>query len=58
MNLIQKAKPHLDLITVMLAVREGMRRTVAPRLRNHFVELVLCNVEERENRWAEVINTN
>ena len=57
-NLIQKAKPHLDLITVMLAVREGMRRTVAPRLRNHFVELVLCNVEERENRWAEVINTH
>lgn len=56
-NLIQKEKPHLDQITVMLAVREGMRRTMAPRLRDHFVNLVMNNISERENQWATLIES-
>jgi hypothetical protein len=51
-DLIQAAKPHLEQITVILAVREGMRRTMAPRLREHFVELVVENIKERENQWV------
>jgi hypothetical protein len=35
-----------------------MRRTMAPRLRNHFVDLVLCNLEERENQWELIMNNN
>jgi hypothetical protein len=57
-DLIQNAKPQVDQITVILAVREGMRRTIAPRLRNHFVDLVLCNLEERENQWQLMMNNN
>jgi hypothetical protein len=57
-DLIQSAKPHVDQITVILAVREGMRRTIAPRLRNHFVDLVLCNLEERESQWQLMMNNN
>lgn len=51
-DLIQAAKPHLEQITVILAVREGMRGTVAPRLREHFVKLVEENIAERENQWT------
>jgi hypothetical protein len=57
-DLIQNARPQVDQITVILAVREGMRRTIAPRLRNHFVDLVLCNLEERENQWELMMNNN
>jgi hypothetical protein len=57
-DLIQSARPEVDQITVILAVREGMRRTMAPRLRNHFVDLVLCNLEERENQWEMIMNNN
>lgn len=57
-DLIQTARPQVDQITVILAVREGMRRTMAPRLRNHFVDLVLCNLEERENQWQLIMNNN
>jgi hypothetical protein len=57
-DLIQSARPQVDQITVILAVREGMRRTMAPRLRNHFVDLVLCNLEERENQWELIMNNN
>ena len=57
-DLIQDARPHVDQITVILAVREGMRRTIAPRLRNHFVDLVLCNLEERESQWQLMMNNN
>jgi len=51
-DLIQTAKPHLDQITVILAVREGMRRTMAPRMRGHFIDLVMENIQERESQWA------
>lgn len=57
-DLIQNARPQVDQIMVILAVREGMRRTIAPRLRNHFVDLVLCNLEERENQWELMMNNN
>jgi hypothetical protein len=57
-DLIQSARPQVDPITVILAVREGMRRTIAPRLRNHFVDLVLCNLEERQNQWELMMNNN
>lgn len=54
-NLIQRAKPHLDHLTVLLAVREGMRRTVAPRPRQHFVELVMSNIHDRELQWSNLL---
>ena len=57
-ELIQDARPQVDQITVILAVREGMRRTIAPRMRNHFVDLVLDNLEERENQWQLMMNNN
>lgn len=56
-DLIQTAKPHLEQITVILAVREGMRRTVAPRQRDHFVELVMENITEREKQWATLMES-
>jgi len=56
-DLISAAKPHLDQITVILAVREAARRTVAPRLREHFVELVLVNISEREKQWASLVES-
>lgn len=51
-DIISAAKPHLDQITVILAVREGSRRTLASRLREHFVELVMDNISEREKQWT------
>lgn len=54
-NLILKEKPHLDQLTVTLAVREGMRRTIAPRPRAHFIELVMNNITERETRWLDLL---
>ena len=56
-NMIQKHKPHLDQLTVILAVREGMRRTMAPRPRQHFIELVMNNIHERENQWSNLLQT-
>jgi hypothetical protein len=57
LDLIHGVKPHLDQITVILAVREGMRRTLAPRLREHFVQLVLDNITERENQWSNLMQS-
>ena len=56
-KMIQNDKPHLDQLTVILAVREGMRRTIAPRPRQHFIELVMNNINERENQWANLLQT-
>ena len=56
-NMILKSKPHLEQLTVILAVREGMRRTIAPRPRQHFVELVMENINERENQWLDLLQT-
>jgi hypothetical protein len=57
-NMIHREKPHLDQITVILAVREGMRRTMAPRLRQHFVELVMINISERESMWSTLLENS
>lgn len=54
-NMIQREKPHLDQLTVILAVREGMRRTMAPRPRTHFVDLVMSNIRERELQWSALM---
>lgn len=54
-EMIQTEKPHLDHLTVILAVREGMRRTIAPRPRQHFIELVMKNICEREMRWSNLL---
>src|SRR5688572_3137464 len=50
------ALPHLDLLTVMLAIRQGMRETMAPRPRQHFVKVVVNNLWEREQHLARVSN--
>jgi len=52
---IVRAEPHLDEITVMLAVRQSMRQTMAPRPRKHFVETVVTSIREREEYWAQIV---
>lgn len=56
-KMIQETKPHLDELTVILAMREGMRKTVAPRPRNHFIELVMENISVREAQWALLLES-
>lgn len=56
-NMIHQERPHLDQLTVILAVREGMRKTIAPRPRHHFIELVMNNITERENQWSNLLQT-
>jgi hypothetical protein len=48
-------EPHLDELTVMLAVRQSMRQTMAPRPRTHFIRTVVNSIHDREARWAHVI---
>jgi hypothetical protein len=54
-NMIHGERPHLEQLTVILAVREGMRRTIAPRPRQHFIDLVMNNIRERENQWSNLL---
>jgi hypothetical protein len=54
---IVSVKPYLDQITIILAIREGMRRTVAPRPRHHFVDLVLRDISTRENQWKQLLDS-
>lgn len=56
-DMILASKPHLDHLTVMLSVREGMRRTMAPRPRQHFVEVVMDNLKSRENQWMKLMKS-
>lgn len=56
-DMILASKPHLDHLTVMLSVREGMRRTMAPRPRQHFVEVVMDNLKNRENQWIKLMKS-
>ena len=52
---IVSMEPHLDELTVMLAVRQSMRQTMAPRPRNHFLQTVISSIEDREAQWAQII---
>ena len=56
-DMILASRPHLDHLTVMLSVREGMRRTMAPRPRQHFIELVMTNLKTRENQWLQLVKS-
>jgi hypothetical protein len=56
-DMILASRPHLDHLTVMLSVREGMRRTMAPRARQHFIELVMTNLKNRENQWLQLVKS-
>lgn len=55
---IVNAQPHLDPITVMLAMRQTMRETIAPRPRQFFVQAVMESIQERENQWARILNNS
>ena len=54
---IVKAEPYLDEITIMLAVRQSTRLTMAPRPRNHFVEVVASSIRERKEYWAQIVES-
>ena len=56
-DMILTARPHLDHLTVMLSVREGMRRTMAPRPRQHFIDIVMDNLSTRENQWTQLMKS-
>ena len=56
-DMILTARPHLDHLTVMLSVREGMRRTMAPRPRQHFIEVVMTNLNTREDQWLQLVKS-
>lgn len=56
-DMIMGAKPHLDHLTVMLSVREGMRKTMAPRPRQHFIEVVMSNLLNREKQWSQLLKS-
>jgi hypothetical protein len=56
-DLILNARPHLDHLTVMLSVRESIRRTMAPRPRQHFLEIVIENLNAREHQWLQLVKS-
>lgn len=56
-DMILAARPHLDHLTVMLSVREGMRRTMAPRRRQHFIDVVMLNLSNREDQWLQLVKS-
>lgn len=56
MDTIVKARPNLDIITVMLAIRKVMRETVAPRPRINFVQAVMKSISEREIQFVDLVN--
>ncbi len=56
-NLIQEEKPHVDQLMVILSIREGMRRTMAPRPRQRFLEMVMDNLSQREMQWTNLLQS-
>jgi hypothetical protein len=56
-DMILASRPHLDHLTVMLSIREGMRRTMAPRPRQHFLEVVITNLNSRETQWHQLMKS-
>lgn len=56
-DMIMGAKPHLDHLTVMLSVREGIRKTMSPRPRQHFIDLVMADLSNRENQWLQLLKS-
>ena len=55
---IVAVEPGLDPITVMLAIRQAMRDTVAPRPRDFFINVVMESIRERQNQWAAILNNS
>ena len=56
-DMILVSRPHLDHLTVMLSVREGIRRTMAPRPRQYFIEIVMTNLNNREDQWLRLVKS-
>jgi hypothetical protein len=56
-DMILNTRPHLDHLTVMLSVREGMRKTMAPRPRQHFINVVMANLNSREDQWLRLVKS-
>lgn len=56
-DMILASRPHLDHLTIMLSVREGMRKTMAPRPRQHFIEVVMTNLNNREDQWIKLMKS-
>jgi hypothetical protein len=56
-DMILTSRPHLDHLTVMLSVREGIRRTMAPRPRQHFIDVIMTNLKTRENQWLQLVKS-
>ena len=56
-NMIQEERPHVDQLMVILSIREGMRRTIAPRPRQHFIEMVVDNLCQREMQWSNLLQS-
>ncbi len=56
-DMILASRPHLDHLTVMLSIREGMRKTMAPRPRQHFLEVVMTNLNSREHQWHQLMKS-
>ncbi|HUQ66714.1 MAG TPA: hypothetical protein VM101_11190 [Flavitalea sp.] len=57
LDMILDSRPHLDHLTVMLSVREGIRKTMAPRPRQHFIDIVMTNLKSRENQWLQLVKS-
>ena len=55
---IVSSEPGLDPIMVMLAIRQAMRQTIAPRPRNYFIEVVMESIRERQNQWAQILSNS
>jgi hypothetical protein len=55
---IVSVEPDLDPIMVMLAIRQTMRETVAPRPRDYFVQVVMESIRERQIQWAQILSNS
>ena len=55
---IVAVQPALDPIRVMLAIRQCIRETLAPRPRLMFVQRVISSICERENKWEQIVESN
>ncbi|MEO8582372.1 MAG: hypothetical protein ABI415_01175 [Flavitalea sp.] len=53
--LLVNAQPEVEEIVIILSIKKAMRKTLAPRPRQHFVQLVLKELYERETDWEQVL---
>lgn len=58
MDIIVAVQPALDPIRVMLAIRQTIRETLAPRPRPLFVQRVISSICDRENKWEQIVEKN